>query len=91
MTDAGPRCTPLATSVDPPLRRGTSPRTGWSAGEPMACRYWGASCDSELHWVLPGAADSETACMTEHVRVLDGRVPPGAIVPVHTHRWGGVL
>ena len=27
----------------------------------------------------------------ERVRVLDGRVPPGAIVPVHTHRWGGVL
>jgi hypothetical protein len=25
------------------------------------------------------------------VRVLDGRVPPGATVPVHTHRWGGVL
>ena len=38
--------------------------TGWSAGEPMACRYGGASCDSELHWVLFGAADSETACMT---------------------------
>ncbi len=27
----------------------------------------------------------------ERVRVLDGRVPPGAVVPVHTHRWGGVL
>ncbi len=27
----------------------------------------------------------------ERVRVLDGRVPPGATVPVHTHRWGGVL
>ena len=25
------------------------------------------------------------------VRVLDGRVPPGQTVPVHTHRWGGVL
>jgi hypothetical protein len=25
------------------------------------------------------------------VRVLDGRVPAGATVPVHTHRWGGVL
>jgi len=21
------------------------------------------------------------------VRVLEGRVPPGAVVPIHTHRW----
>ncbi len=27
----------------------------------------------------------------DEVRVLEGRVPPGAVVPVHTHRWGGVL
>jgi beta-alanine degradation protein BauB len=27
----------------------------------------------------------------DQVRVLEGRVPPGAVVPVHTHRWGGVL
>ena len=27
----------------------------------------------------------------DRVRVLDGRVPPGTTVPVHTHRWGGVL
>jgi hypothetical protein len=27
----------------------------------------------------------------DRVRVLDGSVPPGATVPVHTHRWGGVL
>jgi len=27
----------------------------------------------------------------DRVRVLDGRVPSGATVPVHTHRWGGVL
>jgi quercetin dioxygenase-like cupin family protein len=27
----------------------------------------------------------------DQVRVLDGRVPPGSTVPVHTHRWGGVL
>jgi hypothetical protein len=27
----------------------------------------------------------------ERVRVLDGRVPAGATVPVHTHQWGGVL
>jgi hypothetical protein len=26
----------------------------------------------------------------DRVRVLDGHVPPGATVPVHTHRWGGV-
>jgi hypothetical protein len=27
----------------------------------------------------------------EHVRVLDGHVRPGETVPLHTHRWGGVL
>ena len=27
----------------------------------------------------------------DRVRVLDGRVSPGDLVPVHTHRWGGVL
>ena len=27
----------------------------------------------------------------ERVRVLDGVVRPGQTVPVHTHRWGGVL
>jgi hypothetical protein len=26
----------------------------------------------------------------EHVRVLETRIPAGAIVPVHTHRWPGV-
>jgi hypothetical protein len=26
----------------------------------------------------------------DRVRVLDGRVAQGEIVPVHTHRWGGV-
>lgn len=27
----------------------------------------------------------------ERVRVLDTRVPPGDTVPLHTHRWPGVL
>jgi predicted metal-dependent enzyme (double-stranded beta helix superfamily) len=27
----------------------------------------------------------------DRVRVLDGRVAPGSTVPVHTHRWGGVV
>jgi hypothetical protein len=27
----------------------------------------------------------------ERVRVLDGIVKPGELVPVHTHRWAGVL
>jgi hypothetical protein len=26
----------------------------------------------------------------ERMRVLDTRIPPGDIVPVHTHRWPGV-
>jgi len=50
-------------------------------------------------WPWPDALDARTAAPEFHallyeddrVRVLDGRVPPGATVPVHTHRWGGVL
>ena len=50
-------------------------------------------------WPWPDDLDAMTAAPGFHtvlfeddrVRVLDGRVPPGATVPVHTHRWGGVL
>ncbi len=50
-------------------------------------------------WPWPDELDAMIAAPGFHtvlfeddrVRVLDGRVPPGATVPVHTHRWGGVL
>jgi hypothetical protein len=50
-------------------------------------------------WPWPDDLDAMVAAPGFHtilfeddrVRVLDGRVPPGATVPVHTHRWGGVL
>lgn len=50
-------------------------------------------------WPWPDALDAMIAAPGFHsvlfendqVRVLEGRVAPGAIVPVHTHRWGGVL
>lgn len=50
-------------------------------------------------WLWPDELDALIAAPEFHtvlfednrVRVLDGRVPPGATVPVHTHRWGGVL
>lgn len=50
-------------------------------------------------WPWPEALDAMIAAPGFHavlfeddrVRVLDGRVAPGATVPVHTHRWGGVL
>lgn len=50
-------------------------------------------------WSWPDDLDAMIAAPEFHtvlfendrVRVLDGRVPPGATVPVHTHRWGGVL
>jgi hypothetical protein len=50
-------------------------------------------------WTWPDDLDAMAAAPEFHVvlleddrvRVLDGRVPPGATVPVHTHRWGGVL
>jgi hypothetical protein len=50
-------------------------------------------------WPWPDDLDAMTAAPGFHtvlfeddrVRVLDGRVPAGSTVPVHTHRWGGVL
>ena len=50
-------------------------------------------------WPWPDELDAMIAAPGFHsvlfeddrVRVLDGHVPPGATVPVHTHRWGGVL
>jgi hypothetical protein len=50
-------------------------------------------------WPWPDGLDAMVAAPGFHtvlfeddrVRVLDGRVAAGATVPVHTHRWGGVL
>ena len=50
-------------------------------------------------WPWPDELDAMTAAPGFHevlfedsrVRVLHGRVPPGETVPVHTHRWGGIL
>ena len=50
-------------------------------------------------WPWPAELDAMVAAPDFHfvlyederVRVLDGRVSPGATVPVHTHCWGGVL
>jgi hypothetical protein len=50
------------------------------------------------HWPWPDALDALVAAPAHHqllledqrVRVLHTRIPPGDIVPLHTHRWGGV-
>jgi beta-alanine degradation protein BauB len=50
-------------------------------------------------WPWPAELDAMVAAPAYHtvlfendrVRVLDARVGPGDTVPVHTHRWGGVL
>jgi hypothetical protein len=50
-------------------------------------------------WLWPDNLDAVVAAPEFHsvlfederVRVLDGRVKPGETVPVHTHRWAGVL
>jgi hypothetical protein len=50
-------------------------------------------------WPWPDALDAVAAAPAFHtvlfedeqVRVLDGVVRPGQTVPVHTHRWAGVL
>jgi hypothetical protein len=50
-------------------------------------------------WPFPDDLDAVVAAPEFHtvlyeddrVRVLEGRIRPGVTVPVHTHRWGGVL
>src|ERR1035437_875569 len=50
-------------------------------------------------WGWPEALDALVAAPefhallfeNEHVRVLDTRVAPGQMVPLHTHRWASVL
>jgi mannose-6-phosphate isomerase-like protein (cupin superfamily) len=50
-------------------------------------------------WPWPESLDALSAAPqhhallleTEHVRVLETRIPPGERVPVHTHRWPSVL
>lgn len=50
-------------------------------------------------WEWPDGLDALVAAPDHHtllfenddVRVLDARVPSGEVVPVHTHRWPGVL
>ena len=50
-------------------------------------------------WPWPDALDALSAAPehhtllfeSEHVRVLETRIPPGDRVPVHTHRWPSVL
>ena len=55
--------------------------------------------DAPGHWPWPESLDAMQAAPdhhrvlleNEHVRVLEGWVAPGDTVPVHTHRWPGVL
>lgn len=50
-------------------------------------------------WRWPDSLDALIAAPDHHsllledsrVRVLHTKIPPGAIVPLHTHRWGGVV
>jgi predicted metal-dependent enzyme (double-stranded beta helix superfamily) len=50
-------------------------------------------------WPWPDSLDALIAAPDHHsllledarVRVLHTNIPPGAVVPLHTHRWGGVV
>src|SRR5262249_33542879 len=58
-----------------------------------------ASNRDEVEWPWSDELDAVIAAPEYHeilfedrrVRVLSGLVPPGRTVPVHTHRWGGIL
>jgi hypothetical protein len=57
-------------------------------GYPVAERWpWPAGLDA----VVAAPAFHAVLFEDERVRVLDGVVKAGEIVPVHTHQWGGVL
>ncbi len=45
----------------------------------------------ELDAVIAAPAFHTVLYEDDRVRVLEGLVPPRATVPLHTHRWGGVL
>jgi len=50
------------------------------------------------HWPWPDSLDALIAAPAHHtlllenhqVRVLHTRISPGDVVPLHTHRWGGI-
>ena len=54
-----------------------------------------AKREASSSWPWPDSLDAVTAAReyhrvlfeNEHVRVLEVRIKPGQIVPVHTHRW----
>jgi hypothetical protein len=54
---------------------------------------------SSQTWPWPDSLDALIAAPAHHallfendaVRVLETRIPPGELVPVHTHRWPSVL
>ncbi|MDE3138138.1 MAG: hypothetical protein KGL59_16260, partial [Acidobacteriota bacterium] len=53
---------------------------------------------SAAAWPWPDSLDAVTAAPRHHllrldndrVRVLETTIPPGDIVPLHTHRWPGL-
>lgn len=57
-----------------------------------------ASTGLSKEWPWPDSLDALIAAPDHHsllledsrVRVLHTKIPPGAVVPLHTHRWGGV-
>ncbi len=57
-----------------------------------------AEPDQNPAWPWPDSLDAVIAAPQYHrlvlendrVRVLDTRIPPGDIVPVHTHRWPAI-
>lgn len=65
-----------------------------AADAPGARNAQGAS-----DWPWPNSLDALTAAPEHHkllfenerVRLLEVRIPPGAFVPVHTHRWPSAI
>ncbi len=57
-----------------------------------------SAAEAASGWPYPPEMEGTVAAPKEHhlllendtVRVIDTRIPPGDITPVHTHRWPGV-
>jgi hypothetical protein len=47
-------------------------------------------CPDSLDAIVAAPAHHQLLLEDERVRVLHTRIPAGDVVPLHTHRWGGV-
>jgi hypothetical protein len=69
-----------------------------SSSAPKTTRTFRTLSENNAAWPWPDSLDAVIAAPKHHMlvfendrlRILDTHIPPGDLVPVHTHRWPGV-